>query len=234
MENIAKGKVNLGIMETSGWPNLVGNSRRLELGLWATVLAMVNLPLLQGGVAEYLIFFPSEVAIGQWWRVVTFPFVHVSWYHLLLDGSAFLLLYAGLEEEGVFKRILYVVLCGASSLLFTLWFSPIIKAQGLCGLSGIAHGLMAVTALELIKRHPRGSALFRTGVALLVTVTAKSLIEALMGQVLFADLHFGAVGLPLAESHAGGLIGGIIAFVLLRDGSEKEFSSLIGKDFFRI
>jgi rhomboid family GlyGly-CTERM serine protease len=191
-----------------------GDVRRPEVLFWALLLLTANLPLLNGAVAGPLVFFPEAVADGQWWRMLTFPFVHLSGYHLLLDAAAFLMLYSGLEEEKRCRRILYVILPGAFSLLISL-SSPVVHTSGLCGLSGIAHGLMAITALELISRRPGGTPLFRAGVAVLAVVVAKTLLEVWTGQVLFACLHFGAIGLPVVESHAGGLLGGLIAFALL-------------------
>lgn len=191
-----------------------GNSRRPELCLWILLLFVANLPLLNGSVAGLLVFFPEAVADGQWWRALTFPFVHLSGYHLLLDAAAFLLLYGGLEEGKRCRRILYVILPGAFSLLISL-LSPVVHASGLCGLSGIAHGLMAITALELISRRPGGTPLFRAGVVVLAVVVVKTLLEVWTGQVLFVGLHFGAIGVPVVESHAGGLLGGLLAFALL-------------------
>jgi rhomboid family GlyGly-CTERM serine protease len=190
------------------------DDRRPELLFWALLLAVANFPLLSGSVAESLVFYPGALADGQWWRVLTFPFVHLSGYHLLLDAVAFLLLYQGLEEEKRCRRLLYVILPAAFSLLLSL-SSPVVKASGLCGLSGVAHGLMAITALELISRHSRRTPLFRAGSVILAGVVAKTLLEVITGQVLFAGLHFGEIGLPVVASHAGGLVGGLIAFVLL-------------------
>lgn len=192
-----------------------GSSRIGEMILWVSFLALANLSLLNGTTSTNLIFFLPDVEAGQWWRVLTFPFVHVSWYNLILDGSAFLLLYHGIEEEKRSKRLFYVLIPTVTSLLYPLLFSPLIERSGLCGLSGCAHGLMAITGLELIRRYPKGDFLHKTGLIYFLTVFIKSIIEAYTGQVLFAELHFGDVGLPIAESHLGGVLGGITIFFLM-------------------
>ncbi|MBE9504395.1 MAG: rhombosortase [Proteobacteria bacterium] len=192
-----------------------GSPRKGEMMLWASLLALANLSLLNGKASTNLAFFLPDVEGGQWWRVFTFPFVHVSWYNLILDGSAFLLLYHGIEEEKRSKRLFYVLIPTVTSLLYPLLFSPLIERSGLCGLSGCAHGLMAITGLELIRRYPKGDFLHKTGLIYFLTVFVKSIIEATTGQVLFAGLHFGDVGLPIAESHLGGLLGGIVIFFFL-------------------
>lgn len=189
-----------------------GKQAKWEILIFAALLILANLSLLRGYPAGRLAFHPDAVGDGEWWRVFTFPFVHVSWYNLLLDGSAFLLLYHGLEEKSRGRRVLYVAAGMAGSLILPAITSPIIGTTGLAGLSGCAHGLMAITGLELISRYPNGDTLRNTGYIILGTVVVKSLIEAFTGQVMFAGLHLGDVGTPVAESHMGGVIGGGTAF----------------------
>ena len=186
-----------------------------EMIIFIGLIALVNFSLFQGSPSENLIYSSEAVKAGEWWRVFTFPLVHVSWYNLILDGSAFLLLYHGLEEEKRSKRLLYILIPAVTSLLYPILFSPLIEKSGLCGLSGCAHGLMAITGLELIRRYPKGDFLHKTGLIYFLTVFIKSIIEATTGQVLFAELHFGDVGLPVAESHLGGVLGGIAIFFLM-------------------
>src|SRR5437867_2859791 len=126
-------------------------SLRVELGFWAALIALLNLPLLDGGCAASLIFEPRRVVAGEWWRLFSHPFVHVSWYHLMLDATAFLLLYRELDGSKWFERVGYLLASGAGSLLVSLWAAPLVQTRGLCGLSGIAHGLMTVSALGMLE-----------------------------------------------------------------------------------
>src|SRR5437867_94604 len=123
-----------------------GGSMRFELGALAAIIVLLNLPLLHGACAVDMIFLPGRVAAGEWWRIFTHAFVHVSWYHLLLDATAFLVLYEGLAGRSGFERMGYVLACGTGSLLASLWSAPIIQTHGLCGLSGIAQVSGAILA----------------------------------------------------------------------------------------
>ncbi len=186
--------------------------KRFEMCLFIAALTAANFALLTGRVCEPLVFFPAKVLSGEWWRILTFPFVHVSFYHLLLDAGAFLLLYHGLRETSAIQRLGMVAACAAGSLCLALLTSPL--ADGLCGLSGIAHGLMAVSALELMQTADK--TLQRTGVICLLIVVLKSISEAITGHVVFETLHLGMVSSPVAICHGGGVLGGIL-FKILTD-----------------
>lgn len=190
-------------------PALAHIAPRSLLWPWALLLAICNLP----AVAPWLCFWPDAVAHGQWWRVLTHPFVHVSWYHLLLDGAAFLLLYHALGETKRWRRLGYVIAAGAGSLLAALWCWPDIGSTGLCGLSGVGHGLMAALAVEMLRRQDR------LGWVCLAAVVAKAMWEAITGDVFFASLHFGLVGTPVAVCHAGGVLGALLACCLPRQAA---------------
>ena len=83
----------------------------------------------------------AAVRAGEWWRLVTYPFVHVSWYHLLLDAAAFFTAYVELRHRRGLERLGFVAAAGAGGLLAAWWLAPIVFTRGLCGLSGVAHGL---------------------------------------------------------------------------------------------
>jgi rhomboid family GlyGly-CTERM serine protease len=186
-------------------------SRRPELLLFAVLLAIFNLPLLFGSCWRSMILVPAAVGAGEWWRVLTYPFVHATWYHLALDGVAFLTLYHGLAERSVYRRLSYVAAAGAGSLVVPCLTASGISTHGLCGLSGVAHGLMAVSALEMIGNHGPRSPEGRAGLVCFLIVVGKAAVEALSGRMFLGFLHFGLMGEPIAVSHAGGIIGGILA-----------------------
>lgn len=185
--------------------------RTTELLFITLLLALANTPLLCGHVCERLLFVPERVAAGEWWRLLTASFVHVSAYHLALDAGAFLLLYHTLHEPFRLGRLLAVAACAAGSLAASLL--TLAPGGSLCGLSGIGHGLLAVAALEMLGSDDRTTA--RVGAACFLGTAAKSVFEACADHVLFASLHFGDVATPVAVCHLGGVIGGL-AFVGLR------------------
>ncbi len=180
------------------------------LWVWAVVLLLINLPVFWGSVRTGLIFRTDAVLAGQWWRVVTHPLVHLTWYHLLLDAGGFLILYSCLAESRRWARWLYVIGPGAGALLFAVFLDSSVVFRGFCGLSGIAHGLMAVTALEMIGETDRKLRLW--GAFSLLTVVVKSAYELYAGQVVFGFMHMGLCGQPIAVSHAGGVVAGLLAY----------------------
>ncbi len=187
-------------------------ARRSELWVAAAVILLLNWPLFFGGHTDSLAFLPSAIAAGQWWRLLTHPFVHVSWYHLLLDGVAFLVLYNGLRLTTRAERVAVVVASAAGSIIVAWLACPAITTLGLRGLSGIAHGLMAITAIEMIQTRADRN----IGIITLAIVVMKSAIEAFTGTAVFTGLHFGLLGTPVAVCHAGGVLGGLVCAWTLR------------------
>ncbi|PLX83087.1 MAG: rhombosortase [Desulfuromonas sp.] len=198
--------------------------RRVELAFWLLLLVVCNHSLLQGEVVSGFIFQPDRVVAGEWWRALLSPFVHLSWYHLALDAAAFLLLWQGLEEERPWGRWAFFLGSWGGSLLIPLLVAPRVLEGGLCGLSGVAHGLFAVTALELLfgGRREGGRVL---GFGLLAGVVLKVAWETVFGGELIGSLHLGDVGVPVVLCHLGGLLGGSLAFGLLSlSGCREERS----------
>ncbi len=190
--------------------------KRRELFIYIAAVVILNLTLLWEQVNEPMIFLSHKVMDGQVWRLFTHPFVHVSWYHLLLDGVAFVVLYLQLTEPERLKRTAYVFVCGITSLVAAVSALPATGAFGYCGLSGIAHGLMAVSALELIFTASEDRSKRRAGFWSLGLLTAKCLYEVHTGKMFFGFIHMGMLGTPVAASHAGGVLGGAALFLILR------------------
>ena len=192
-------------------------SLKHELWFFAGLILLLNLPLLNGTWASDFAFSPGLVRRGEWWRVLTFPFVHVSIYHLLLDAAAFFLLYSGLREPKRSNRLAFVFASALGSLAVSLFAAPQIYSVGLCGLSGVAHGLMAISALEMIQSQ-NDKKLVWAGTISFLFVTGKAAWEAITGQVVFSQFHFGNLGTPIAVCHAGGILGALVV-ALKKSGS---------------
>jgi membrane associated rhomboid family serine protease len=194
--------------------------QRIELAGIAILLIALNWPLLQGVCNSRLIFMPEAARHGEWWRWFTHPFIHVTWLHLLLDGVAFLILYHDLLGQARVQRLLFCIGGGVGSLVVCCCADPMLATNGLCGISAIAHGLMAVSALNLMgQRHDK--LLFRMGLFSFVLVTAKCLIEVLTGKMLLTFLYFGMVGDPIAVTHAGGLLGALGTWLLCNRSAKR-------------
>ncbi len=209
---------------------------RPEMLLFVGLIVVFSGPVFLGSPWYSMMFQPAAVKAGESWRLLTHPFVHITWYHLLLDASAFLLLYHGLLERKITRRLIYVVAAAAGSLLLSWLAAPAISTGGLCGLSGIAHGLMAISAVELMVAQPRGSPEWRIGAFTFAIVVCKAAFEAISGRILFGFLYFGMVGEPVTVSHAGGIVGGLFAVLLLRSAkrapsakSSEDAASFVGR-----
>jgi len=178
--------------------------------LLALALVLGNLHLIGWGQPVHWIFQADRVAAGEWWRIFTHPFVHLSWYHLALDGAAFFLLYAELRRSGWPLRLKIMLLCSGGSLLAAWLWAPQVALLGLCGLSGTAHGLMAFGGLARMRDRRTRLA----GGVVFGLVAAKSIMEGITGEVVFTFMHMGLCGTPIAMAHLGGVAGGVSAGLL--------------------
>ena len=185
-----------------------------DTSLCLGAIVVINLPLvLVGQPRASLVLFPDAVRAGEWWRLVLHPFVHVSLYHLALDGLAFLLLLRSLDRLRPLERLATAATTAATSAFAASLNGAELAAHGLCGLSGAAHGLMAASGLLMLCYG--SSADRRTGRWLVGLVSLKALFEAVTGRILFESLHFGRLGLPNAFCHLGGVLGGLVVAALL-------------------
>lgn len=188
------------------------------------MLMLCNTHLITGETASWSVFRFNDVMQGQWWRVLTHPFTHVSLYHFFIDTSATFILLSQLGSSSIAGRLLPFVLSSAVSLSAVVLFSPHLLSTGYCGLSGTAHGLMSFLGLQWMQGTKTGKGIDTisgiTGILLLISSAGKSLIEVMAGDVLFANLHLGELGIPLVHAHLGGSIGGILSFYLL--GKRKQ------------
>ena len=185
-------------------------NKEFEIRALIAMLVLTNLGLLLGNIPSINLMFQSDAVVtGQWWRLVSWPFVHVSRYHLLLDATAFLLLYSGLRESRWQTRLGYLLITFTGSLLLPLLISPEISQLGLCGLSGPTHGFFAISALEL-RQTDNGKKL---GNLLLLLLILKTGWELLSGAVILQQFHFGDIGQPIVATHAGGMLSGLISYL---------------------
>ena len=87
---------------------------------------------------------PSLVRAGQWWRLVTFNFLHIGLMHLLFNSSA--LFYIGPQVEGIFgsQKFVFAYLgTGTASAFASYLFLP----NNSAGASGAIFGLIGLMAV---------------------------------------------------------------------------------------
>lgn len=154
------------------------------------------------GVRDALVA-DGRIFDGQWWRLVTGPFVHATAGHLARDLA--LVLIAGIAYEGPLAARKLAVFAGGI-VLPPLAVLAVRDAAWYCGLSGLSHALLAAAlAYEAVRR--RGAA--RVIVLALAAIAAtKPLYELATGAPAFPmALGDGVVQVPLA--HAAGVVVGI-------------------------
>jgi len=179
------------------------------------LLIALNLPLLSGAPSSSLVYQADAIAEGQWWRIITHPFVHVGYYHLFLDAGAFLLLWLFRPAPKTIRHdTMLFTMCAAGSLIAARLSG--IPENGFCGLSGVAHGLMAYQGVRwlLSKREPKANRIL--GAILITLILGKSLLETITGNIFFGDVHFGSVGIPITACHLGGTAGGVLWGLILK------------------
>jgi hypothetical protein len=176
--------------------------------LFCSLLLFFNLMPLLSGAAQTQWMWSTEAGGIHFF---THPWVHTSPYHLLLDAGAFLSLWCMLRCRPLVKICLWL---GANAgSVVGAHLSGLHQVSGFCGLSGIAHGLLAFLALDWMIRGataPERNA----GAVTLTVLLGKSLFEAATGQVFLAGLHLGDVGTPLAACHLGGVAGALLIYLL--------------------
>jgi len=150
---------------------------------------------------------PSLVRAGQWWRLVTFNFLHIGLMHLMFNSSA--LFSIGPQVEGIFgsqKFVFAYVATGIGSGLASLLFLPVNTAGASGAIFGLI-GLMAVYGYRLGGSFGRG-------------LMRQMLIWAAIGIML--GFFIGANNV----AHVGGFVaGGGLGFVLKPDAPSTASSA---------
>lgn len=171
-----------------------------ELRAWFAVAAlMTGLQLLPVEWRDLLRYDRDALAAGEAWRALTANFIHLGWYHLFLNGAAFLVigwLFADEAPTGWWAFALLI--SGAASSIGMYWWTP--DAIWVVGMSGALHGLFVFGAVCWIAGG------FRFGWGLLIGVAGKLLWEQTAGAMPFSE---GLVGGPVVtDAHLWGAIGG--------------------------
>jgi rhomboid family GlyGly-CTERM serine protease len=184
------------------------------LALSATAAAFASPVVRDALVADGRIF------DGQWWRLVTGPFVHATWGHLFRDLA--LVAIAGVAYEGPLAAKKLHVFAGGL-ILPALAVLVARDAEWYCGLSGLSHALLAAAlSYEFMRRRGAARAVV---LGLCAIAAAKPIYELLTGAPAFAmSLGAGVAQVPLAHvvgvvvGIACGLAAGVAGVVVCTDG----------------
>lgn len=194
--------------------------RRLTPRLWVTPLVTATLvvgfaastwlwgaspsapnaeQLLQAGAA----YFPLTVGQGQWWRLVTGPFVHAGVFHLLLNVWAFW--NAGQLTERLFGNAAFAVVVLASALAANVLGLHLHPATVLVGFSGAVFGVYGALLAFLVRQRDQ----LPTGVVRALRGTTLSFL--LLNVVVSATIPFVTWSMSVGGLSAGVVLGAVLA-----------------------
>ena len=144
----------------------------------------------------------TAVADGQWWRLLSGHWLHLSWYHLSFNLGA-LLVFTFVFHRLISLRLwLLTLTTGALAVGGGLYlFNP--QVGWYVGLSGILHTLWAVGATRLVQNGER-----LIGKLLLAALAVKILWE----QLAPPDSDFEQLigGMVIIDAHLYGAIAGLL------------------------
>ncbi len=146
------------------------------------------------------------VAAGEWWRLITYMFLHGGAVHLL--GNTFALLYVGMFLEPMIGKVRFAIaylLTGVGAGLVSIWAHSAVVSVGASGaIFGMYGVFLALLTTSYIKRS-----------------YGKTLIRSILFFVVF-NLMYGLQGNTDNAAHVGGLIAGLLAGYALYPGLKKK------------
>ncbi len=176
----------------------------------AVPLLLFLLPMLIG--EKGWLYRREAVLEGEWWRLLSSHFAHLSWVHLLLNSVGVIIAWQLFEPwwrpATWFTALLW---CSLATGLALFWLSPEVAWYG--GFSGALHGMFVVGAALALLEDRDGLA----GVVLLL-LAAKVLWEQWSGgSDITAQFIGGAV---VVDAHLYGALAGLlpVPFIERRPG----------------
>jgi rhomboid protease GluP len=155
---------------------------------------------------------PQLIDAGEWWRLITPIFIHIGFFHLLVNSFALYSLGMVVEKMFGAARFIWIYLAaGITGNVISYFFSPYLSA----GASGALFGLFG--ALLFFGQHHR-------------TMFARTMGMDILG-VLVINLVIGVI-VPGIDNfaHLGGLMGGYLAANVVSLPKQKSsfFIRLLG------
>ncbi len=136
------------------------------------------------------------ILAGQWWRLITYQFLHIGVVHLLFNGYALYHLGPLIEDAwGHWGFLAIYLLSGALGGLASAALSP---GSVSAGASGALFGLLGATAVFLISGQASWDLLWRT-----------------VGYPIIATTFYGLLIRVDHYGHFGGLVGGFLIALAL-------------------
>ncbi len=185
----------------NGWSSMVsrGGGKPPRLTLVSVFIAALAF-LVNGPASELLVFDREQIALGQWWRLLSGHWVHSDLQHLLWNLAGLSVLGLLFEPLLGARRMFQVLVTGMLVVDLCLWFL-LPELLFYCGLSGILNTLL-FAGLWLAWRDRRHPVYLLVGSGALVKVV----IETFMQTAVFTDTLWPSV--PLA--HLSGLVAALV------------------------
>jgi rhomboid protease GluP len=159
-----------------------------------------------GEITIRLALFPDAVLHGQWWRLVSYGFVHANWYHILVNSIA--LFQAGDFVEYVYGSrryaVIYLVALFGGGL--AAYMATVGTPAFTLGASGAILGIFGAMAVLAYKLPPLRKELLRA---------------ALVPVILTLGIGFFTPGISNA-AHIGGFLTGVVAAALITPVHGRE------------
>jgi rhomboid protease GluP len=149
--------------------------------------------------------FGPSVAAGEWWRLVSYMFLHGGAVHLL--GNTFALLYVGMFLEPMIGKRRFAIaylLTGLGAGLASIWAHSAVVSVGASGAIFGTYGVfLALLTTSFIKRSYR-----------------KTMIRSILFFVVF-NLMYGLQGNTDNAAHVGGLVAGFLVGYAMYPGLKR-------------
>lgn len=124
------------------------------------VLAVIFLLSAYGEAATQTLSLKRDMINGgEWWRIISSQFVHLSVNHTLLNATGYIILCFGFRKEVSATQemiTLFIAMAGVGFGIY--WFNP--EIAWYVGLSGAIYGLLVSNAMIGAKKTPYLSAFF--------------------------------------------------------------------------
>jgi rhomboid family GlyGly-CTERM serine protease len=157
--------------------------------------------------ASVLIYQRDAIVAGEWWRIITGNWVHLSANHFAYDVMVFALAGSLIELRGHRGFGWFCVLSPALIGLTVFLAEPGLELFG--GLSGMATGAIVLLCLNGLGERNTWSLICS---CVLVAVVLKTIFEFATGQMAF--VHSGSTLLkPIPISHLAGALAAALVFM---------------------
>jgi rhomboid family GlyGly-CTERM serine protease len=152
-----------------------------------------------------LVFYRSQIEIGQWWLLISGNFVHSNYPHLFMNlAGLWILGFLFIDSLSLKTFIISTLILGVFVGLGLYYFNP--ELQKYYGFSGILYGLFLVGSITAILNKDHF-----TGIATAIVIIAKITWDLIYGgNSSSAEL----IGVPVAiHAHLYGAIGAIFVSI---------------------